>query len=234
MFEELGGLFGWLLVVSFIGTILNYCIKFVNKRFGKKIFASPVGKRIMKNLMAIFVRNHKYFGFATGVFLMIHFLIQFTQIGPSITGLIAGMFLIAQVGLGIYANVKKKPRKGVWFIAHRALAVLLILGFIVHLIFPYGFNALGGRENSHEISENVDVSQLQTFTLEELSQYDGKNGDKAYVAYKGYVYDVTDIPQWKNGEHNGQKAGTDVTEAISKAPHGASIFERLEIVGKMN
>lgn len=234
MFEELGGLLGWLLVFTFVATILNYCIKFVNKHFGKKIFASPIGKRIMKTLMRVFVRGHKYFGFATGVFLMLHFLIQFTRIGPSITGLIAGMMLIFQVGLGIYANVKKKPRKGVWFITHRALAVLLILGAIVHIFFPYGFNALGGRENSHEISENVDVSQLQTFTLEELSKYDGKNGNDAYVAYKGYVYDVTDIPKWKNGEHNGQKAGTDLTEAISKAPHGDSMFERLEIVGKMN
>ena len=233
MFEELGGLFGWLLVFAFIGTILNYCIKFVNKRFGKKIFASPVGKKIMKPLMAIFVRNHKYFGFSAGVFLIIHFVIQFTNIGPSITGLIAAILMIFQVGLGIYANVKKKPRKGVWFIAHRTLAVLLILGIFIHILYPFGMRALGGRESSYEVTENADVSQLQIFTLEELSKYDGKDGNNAYVAYKGYVYDVTDISKWKNGEHNGQKAGTDLTEEISKSPHGDSVFERLEIVGKM-
>lgn len=31
MFSELGGLFGWLIVISFGGTLLNYIIKFVFK-----------------------------------------------------------------------------------------------------------------------------------------------------------------------------------------------------------
>lgn len=40
----MGGLFGWLLIVVFSGTILNYCLKFVNKCFGKSILASDISE----------------------------------------------------------------------------------------------------------------------------------------------------------------------------------------------
>lgn len=73
----------------------------------------------------------------------------------------------------------------------------------------------------------------KTFTLEELAQYDGKNGNMAYVAVNGVVYDVTDVPAWTNGQHNGNMAGQDVTEALKKAPHGDSTLEGLPIVGKL-
>lgn len=134
MFEELGGLFGWMLIAAFAGTILNYILKFVNKNFGKSINASVYGKKIMKLLMMIFVRNHKYFGFITIVFLLVHFIIQFSKYGINVTGLIAAVMMIFEVMLGLYANVKKKPRKGVWFFVHRMISVLLILGIALHLI----------------------------------------------------------------------------------------------------
>ncbi|ABX41188.1 hypothetical protein [Lachnoclostridium phytofermentans] len=136
MFVELDGLFGWLLVFAFAGTIMNYCLKFVNKCFGKKISAYPKGKKIMKVLMTIFIRNHKYFGFATVVFLLAHFIAQFAKFGINVTGCIAAIMMILQVLLGVYANVKKKPRKGAWLITHRVIAVLIILGISIHLIIP--------------------------------------------------------------------------------------------------
>lgn len=228
MVKDIGGVFGWLLIIAFAGTILNYCVKAINKRFGKKIFAHPIGKTIMQTLMKIFVRNHRYFGFAAVVFLLVHVILQLLNYGVSITGFVAGGILIFQVGLGIYSIGKKKPRKGLWFITHRVLAVLLILGIAIHLIVPFGFVA-----NSHEEPEGIDQSQLQVFTLKELSEYDGENGNKAYVAYEGYVYDVTDVPAWNGGEHNRQKAGQDITDFLNRSPHGSSVFEKLEIVGKM-
>lgn len=232
MFNALGGFFGWLLVVAFIGTILNYVVKYINKKFGKKLSEKPMGKQIMKNLMTIFVRNHKYFGFATGTLLIIHFIIQFSKYGLNLTGAIAGILLILQIPLGIY-GVKKKQRKGLWFISHRLIAVLLIVGIFIHIMFPYMFNTLPDGENSSQVTETIDSSELPTFTLEELSEYNGKDGNKAYVVYKGFVYDMTNVAAWKNGEHNGQSAGTDITEFISKSPHGDSVFEKLEIVGKL-
>ena len=77
-------------------------------------------------------------------------------------------------------------------------------------------------------------SEMATFTLEELSQYNGKNGAKAYVAVDGVVYDVTDVPAWKNGEHkNGLTAGKDLSKEILSSPHGKKVLENLPVVGKL-
>jgi predicted heme/steroid binding protein len=70
------------------------------------------------------------------------------------------------------------------------------------------------------------------FTLEELKQYDGKNGKLAYIAYKGKVYDVTNDFMWIDGDHQGEhQAGRDLTEEISKAPHGEETLDRVPIIG---
>jgi predicted heme/steroid binding protein len=70
------------------------------------------------------------------------------------------------------------------------------------------------------------------FTLEELKQYDGKDGRPAYIAYKGKVYDVTDNYLWIDGDHQGEHAaGKDLTEAMGNAPHGEENLERVKLVG---
>jgi len=40
---------------------------------------------------------------------------------------------------------------------------------------------------------------MKVFTKEEIARYDGKNGNPAYVVYKGKVYDVSSSFLWKNG-----------------------------------
>jgi predicted heme/steroid binding protein len=72
------------------------------------------------------------------------------------------------------------------------------------------------------------------FTVEELAEYDGKNGAKAYVAIDGIVYDVSLIPAWKGGKHKmGTTAGKDLTAAIAKAPHGKAVLTKLPKVGTL-
>lgn len=79
----------------------------------------------------------------------------------------------------------------------------------------------------------TDTAMLE-LTLDQLKQYDGKNGDPAYVAVDGIIYDVTNVPQWKNGEHNGYSAGNDLTDIIkNKSPHGVKNLEGLPVVGKL-
>lgn len=73
----------------------------------------------------------------------------------------------------------------------------------------------------------------KTFTLEELSQFDGENGHPAYVAVDGVVYDLSNIPAWAGGKHHGLTAGKDHSEAILKAPHGKSVLAKLPVVGKL-
>lgn len=72
---------------------------------------------------------------------------------------------------------------------------------------------------------------METMTLEELGQYDGKDGRRAYTAYKGKIYDVTDSKFWKNGVHVRKHfAGIDLTESMGKAPHGDEVFAKFEPV----
>ncbi len=68
----------------------------------------------------------------------------------------------------------------------------------------------------------------RTFTAAELAPYDGQNGQPAYIAVKGVVYDVTDVPQWAGGKHHGYAAGKDLTAAF---PHSASQLNGVPVVG---
>ncbi len=71
-------------------------------------------------------------------------------------------------------------------------------------------------------------------TLGELKRFDGRNGAKAYVAYKGKVYDVTQSPLWKEGEHEGiHRAGEDLTSMLAAAPHGEEVFKKYEVVASL-
>lgn len=85
--------------------------------------------------------------------------------------------------------------------------------------------------SSAELSEN---SPDVVMTLEELTQYDGKDGNPAYIAVDGIIYDVTDVPQWRNGAHNGFSAGQDLTDEItSMSPHGVSKLKNIPVVARL-
>lgn len=77
-------------------------------------------------------------------------------------------------------------------------------------------------------SEAMDTEEaLPDMTLDELSTYTGKDGQPAYVAVDGIVYDVSHLDKWKTGQHMGQHdAGQDLSEEILQSPHGKKILER--------
>ncbi|MBW1689710.1 MAG: CopD family protein [Deltaproteobacteria bacterium] len=72
-------------------------------------------------------------------------------------------------------------------------------------------------------------------TLEDLRHFDGAPGRPAYVAYEGKIYDVGSSPKWKEGRHFGKhSAGTDLTEAMGGAPHGAEVLENVRYVRELS
>ena len=76
------------------------------------------------------------------------------------------------------------------------------------------------------------MTEQQKLTLEQLKQFDGKEGRPAYIAYKGKVYDVTDDFLWVDGDHQGEHAaGRDLTEEMGRAPHGEDTLDRVKPVG---
>ncbi len=66
------------------------------------------------------------------------------------------------------------------------------------------------------------------FTAATLAAYNGLNGQPAYVAVGGVVYDVSKV--FRNGDHHGYKAGRDLT-AYFYSQHDASILSSFMIVG---
>ena len=76
--------------------------------------------------------------------------------------------------------------------------------------------------------------QGNLFTLDGLSQFDGKAGQPAYIAYKGVIYDMTGSRYWKHGSHvTKHAAGNDLTEMLKNAPHGDDKVLAMPIVGKV-
>lgn len=75
---------------------------------------------------------------------------------------------------------------------------------------------------------------MKTFSVKELARFDGKEGRPAYIGFEGKVYDVSSSYSWRNGEHYlVHKAGTDLTNDLKHAPHGADLLEQFPIVGEL-
>lgn len=76
-------------------------------------------------------------------------------------------------------------------------------------------------------------TQQKVFTLDELKKYNGENGNPAYAAVDGVVYDVTNAEKWKNGKHQGIAAGNDLSKAINSSPHGKNVLTKLPVMGTL-
>ena len=71
----------------------------------------------------------------------------------------------------------------------------------------------------NELTGNNYYRQQKEFTLEDLAQYDGSNGNPAYVAIEGIVYDLSNSSALGGGTHFGLTAGQDLTEQFNSC-HG--------------
>lgn len=113
----------------------------------------------------------------------------------------------------------------------RKLLIIISMVLIAGLLIGCSSN---GDTNENENENGNDDEITTTFTLEELAEFDGKNGKPAYVAVDGIVYDLSDVPAWTNGLHNGVMAGGDRSQEIAEmSPHGKRVLDNLPVVGKL-
>jgi predicted heme/steroid binding protein len=115
-------------------------------------------------------------------------------------------------------------RNGKWNAASLASLASIYLGFIVTFVYIGYFyqKPTNNIPETKTITENNPSQTLpaaesatiaeKTFALEELAKYDGKNGNPAYAAINGIVYDVSAV--FESGTHFGHSAGQDLTNAF--------------------
>ena len=69
----------------------------------------------------------------------------------------------------------------------------------------------------------------------ELRRNTGARGTRKFVAYKGFVYDVTDCPKWRLEMHEQLHfPGQDLTSELPDAPHTEDVFSRpcVKMIGR--
>lgn len=75
------------------------------------------------------------------------------------------------------------------------------------------------------------MSELATFSKNQLSLRNGQDRAEIWIAYKGIIYDVSESRLWKNGKHYEHWAGQDLSHELPEAPHTDSVFEKFPKVG---
>jgi predicted heme/steroid binding protein len=75
------------------------------------------------------------------------------------------------------------------------------------------------------------MDTLTIYNRFQLSSRNGLHGSDCWVAYKGYIYDVTSSSLFRNGKHFRLAAGQDLTADMPDAPHLDDVLTKFPIVG---
>lgn len=87
---------------------------------------------------------------------------------------------------------------------------------------------------THQQNQSIPQINGRNFTIEELANFDGKNGRAAYVAVNGTVYDVTNNRAWAAATHFGLLAGKEYSQEFASCHAGQqSILDTLPQVGRL-
>ena len=72
---------------------------------------------------------------------------------------------------------------------------------------------------------------LHSYTRSQLALRNGQDRPEIWVAFRGYIYDMTNSKLWKNGKHYEPWAGQDLTSELADAPHSEKVFEKFTPIG---
>ena len=131
---EIANLLGWLIIGGYALALLNYPIRWANKKWVSKLHRDSSFKRLYLGLMRLIILYHRWFAILATAALVIHAVLQFLYRWPSSSGLIAAGFMVLNVIIGAYGLYIRKSKRTLWFVFHRAAAVLLIAAILYHLI----------------------------------------------------------------------------------------------------
>lgn len=78
------------------------------------------------------------------------------------------------------------------------------------------------------------MEELRVITRAQLSLRNGQDKPEIWIAFQGFVYDVSASRLWRAGKHYEHWAGQDLTDELKDAPHTERVFEKFPIIGKLN
>jgi len=133
--KDLIELLGSVTVISFSVAMLNFLLKFINKKYINKLGEDK--KQIVtlyRKIMIPFIKLHKVAGTIAVFSVLTHFYIAFSSGRVSITGIIAALLMITIFALGFYGAFINKNYKGKWLKVHRILAFCLIVAIGIHIL----------------------------------------------------------------------------------------------------
>ncbi len=112
------------------------------------------------------------------------------------------------------------------------LSIKIVLFIFMAVVTLVARRPAGSRFQKRGSGQERSGFQGKQTGIGDLSRYDGTGKEPAHIAFHGKIYDVSSSPHWKGGDHFGRhKAGSDLTEAIKGAPHGAGVLSRMPCLG---
>jgi predicted heme/steroid binding protein len=129
-----------------------------------------------------------------------------------------------------------QPYKSIWV----GFFIVFIVGFFyVDKIYTPSGNAPAATtsqsdDNQSSVSGSTTAAASNSssvFTASELAKYDGQNGNPAYVAIDGNVYNLSSV--FVSGSHFSHFAGTELTNAFYSR-HVKNVLSKYPIVGTLS
>jgi predicted heme/steroid binding protein len=77
------------------------------------------------------------------------------------------------------------------------------------------------------------MTNLPEYTIQQLALRNGNDKEEIWVAYNGFIYDLSKSRLWRNGKHYEHWAGQDLTQELKDAPHTANVFDKFEPIAKL-
>jgi len=134
--REMAGLFGWIGVFGYGVALLNFFMKYINRKYINKLSKDKqTFVKVYRTIMKFIVKYHKIAGIIASISIVIHFYLMYNSRGLSISGLIAAVVMWSVFTLGIYGFGINKNMKGSWVKIHRILSFILILLIGFHIMF---------------------------------------------------------------------------------------------------
>jgi len=133
--RDVAGLLGWIVAGGFGIAMLNFVLKFVNRKYIAKL---PKDKKKVidayRLVMKYVVKYHKLIGIITTLAVIVHLVLMSVFVEVSITGIASMVIMLCIFLLGIYGAFINKNYKGKWLKVHRLLAFLLVIMIGIHII----------------------------------------------------------------------------------------------------